>query len=215
MIKAKAGGMLIDIVSPKELINSSSDDINRIGIIVNDVVYPLRSKTDSRPGVYPVNRYLSFLRNPEENEIDNYKATDENIIDFNNSKSIQDIINAKNKYLQMESTILTSADNITTPIDDPDDSPEMLALKEAIRCKHIDIYKYEQRFGPNFNNDRRLMNKNSITLAKLKTMANALDMDISLTIKDKPGNIPNPIGKVITVSITDEFSDELEEKGDQ
>ena len=70
MIKAKAGGMLIDIVSPKELINSSSDDINRIGIIVNDVVYPLRSKTDSRPGVYPVNRYLSFLRNPEENEID-------------------------------------------------------------------------------------------------------------------------------------------------
>ena len=46
-------------------------------------------------------------------------------------------------------------------------------------------------------------------------MANALDMDISLTIKDKPGNIPNPIGKVITVSVTDEFSDELEEKGDQ
>ena len=215
MIKAKAGGMLIDIVSPKELINSSSDDINRIGIIVNDVVYPLRSKTDSRPGVYPVNRYLSFLRNPEENEIDNYKATDENIIDFNNSKSIQDIINAKNKYLQMESTILTSADNITTPIDHPDDSPEMLALKEAIRCKHIDINKYEQRFGPNFNNDRRLLDKNTITLAKLKTMANALDMDISLTIKDKPGNIPNPIGKVITVSVTDEFSDELEEKGDQ
>ena len=215
MIKAKAGGMLIDIVSPKELINSSSDDINRIGIIVNNVVYPLRSKTDSRPGVYPVNRYFSFLRNPEENEIDNYEATDENIIDFNNSKSIQDIINAKNKYLQMESTILTSADNITTPIDQPDDSPEMLALKEAIRCKHIDINKYEQRFGPNFNNDRRLLDKNTITLAKLKTMANALDMDISLTIKDKPGNIPNPIGKVITVSVTDEFSDELEEKGDQ
>ena len=150
-----------------------------------------------------------------QNEIDNYKATDENIIDFNNSKSIQDIINAKNKYLQMESTILTSADNITTPIDHPDDSPEMMALKEAIRSKHIDINKYEQRFGPNFNNDRRLLDKNSITLAKLKTMANALDMDISLTIKDKPGNIPNPIGKVITVSVTDEFRDELEEKGDQ
>ena len=115
----------------------------------------------------------------------------------------------------MESTILTSADNITTPIDHPDDSPEMMALKEAIRSKHIDINKYEQRFGPNFNNDRRLLDKNTITLAKLKTMANALDMDISLTIKDKPGNIPNPIGKVITVSVTDEFSDELEEKGDQ
>ena len=215
MIKAKAGGMLIDIVSPKELINSSSDDINRIGIIVNDVVYPLRSRTDSRPGVYPVSRYLSFLRNPKGEEIDNYAATDKNIIDFNNSKSIQDIINAKNKYLQMESTILTSADNITTPIDHTDDSPEMLALKEAIRSKHIDINKYEQRFGPNFNNDRRLLDKNTITLAKLKTMANALDMDISLTIKDKPGNIPNPIGKVITVSVTDEFSDELEEKGDQ
>ena len=215
MIKAKAGGMLIDIVSPKELINSSSDDINRIGIIVNDVVYPLRSRTDSRPGVYPVNRYLSVLRNPKGEEIDNYAATDKNIIDFNNSKSIQDIINAKNKYLQMESTILTSADNITMPIDHPDDSPEMMALKEAIRSKHIDINKYEQRFGPNFNNDRRLLDKNTITLAKLKTMANALDMDISLTIKDKPGNIPNPIGKVITVSVTDEFRDELEEKGDQ
>ena len=69
MIKAKAGGMLIDIVSPKELINSSSDDINRIGIIVNDVVYPLRSRTDSRPGVYPVSRYLNFLRNPKEKKL--------------------------------------------------------------------------------------------------------------------------------------------------
>ena len=82
MIKAKAGGMLIDIVSPKELINSSSDDINRIGIIVNDVVYPLRSRTDSRPGVYPVSRYLSVLRNPKGEEIDNYAATDKNIIDL-------------------------------------------------------------------------------------------------------------------------------------
>lgn len=211
MIKAKAGGMLIDIVSSKEVAIATSDDANRIGVIVGNTIYPLRSKTDDRPGVYPMNKYISLLRNPNEYEVNSYEVTDKNIIDFSNSKSIQDIINAKNKYLQMESTILTSADNITTPIDHPDDSSEMWALKEAIRCKHIDINKYEQRFGPNFNNDRRLLDKNTITLSKLKTMANALDMDISLTIKDKPGNIPNPIGKVITVSVTDE----LEERGDQ
>ena len=77
----------------------------------------------------------------------------------------------------------------------------MVALKTAVNNKHIDLDKYEHRFGENYANDKRLFNKNNISLGKMKTIANALDMDITLTIKDVP-DAPNPIGEVIEVKLT-------------
>ena len=77
----------------------------------------------------------------------------------------------------------------------------MVGLKKAIIQKHIDLDKYEQRFGDNYNNDRRLLEKDNITLTKLKTFAKALDMKLTLTFEDNGKNVPNPIGEPIRVTV--------------
>jgi len=68
--------------------------------------------------------------------------------------------------------------------------------------KHIDINKYAYRFGDNFNNDRRLFEKDTITLAKMKTIAEALDMDCYIIFEDREPGVPNPIGTQIKAKIT-------------
>ena len=78
----------------------------------------------------------------------------------------------------------------------------MKAMKEAINLKHIDIDKYEPRFGPNFNNDKRLLKKDSITFRKLKDVCEALDMKATLKLEDANPNVPNPIGKKIAIDLT-------------
>jgi hypothetical protein len=78
----------------------------------------------------------------------------------------------------------------------------MIALKQAVNQKHIDINKYAYRFGDNFNNDRRLFEKPTITLSKLKTIAEALDMSCYIIIEDKDKDVPNPIGSQVKVRIT-------------
>ena len=210
MKKAKVDGKIINIVSPQEIIrHGTNEDSSYTGVINDDdgIIYPVRNASDRRPGFYRVGCLYGKYKQPTKSEIDNYRATEDSVVDFSNKTHIQDIINAQNKLRNMESTVLTSTDNITIPVDKDTDRPEMLGLKEAIRCKHIDLDKHEQRFGLNYNNDRRLLDKNSITLAKLITYGNALDMEISLTFKDKSSNVPNPIGKEITVVVTDDPED--------
>lgn len=203
-VKAKVAGTIIDITDLDGISRATVDDNNYLGTILHGIVYPLRGVTDTRPGIYKCSNLYMRVVKPDRNEIDSYRATSESIVDFDDTKSIRDIITAKNKFRKMESTVLTSVDNITTPIIDPNDAPEMKALKEAIIAKHIDLNKYEARFGPNFNNDRRLLDKNSITLTKLKSMGDALDIEVSLTLRDKSPSVPNPMGKVITVTVTGE-----------
>ena len=204
MKKAKVDGRIIDIIDSKYAIShGSSDEVSNAGVIHEGIIYPIRNKNDNRPGYYIRSRWYGIYRQFNKQEEKEYIATEENIIDFSDKTKIRDIINTQNKLRSMESAVLTSADNITIPIDDQHDRPEILGLKEAIRCKHIDLDKYAPRFGANYNNDRRLLDKNSITLAKLIAYGNALDMEISLTFKDKSPDIPNPIGKEITVIVTD------------
>ena len=80
----------------------------------------------------------------------------------------------------------------------------MIAFKQAIIDKHIDLDKYEQRFGVNYNNDKRLLKKDSITFGKLRDMCNALDIKATIEFRDANPNVPNPIGRVITAEITGE-----------
>ena len=78
----------------------------------------------------------------------------------------------------------------------------MKALKQAITDKHIDLDKYESRFGPNFNNDKRLLRKNSITFGKLRSICDALDIRVTISIEDSAPDVPNPIGRTIIADIT-------------
>ena len=90
----------------------------------------------------------------------------------------------------------------------------MVGLKEAVIAKNIDLDKYEQRFGVNYNNDKRLFNRNTITMSKLKTMFDVLDMKATLIIEDKSEEVPNPMGKKIIVDLTTNNSAEGEEGTD-
>lgn len=198
--KAKIQDKILDIVDPYDYLrNPHKYSYGYNAIVDQGTVYPIRGKNDTRPGFYPGPVISKFVE-PDDSEKADYSA--ENIIDFDNVDSIKEVMRIQNKLKNAERSILTSTDNIFAPRIDPNDYPEMVGLKEAVTAKNIDLDKYEQRFGMNFNNDKRLFNKNSITMGKLKTMFEALDMKATLVIEDREEGIPNPMGKKIIVDLT-------------
>lgn len=198
--KAKINDKLFDVVSISEYNKNPDMYISDSTAIENDgLLYPIKKTMDNgKPGMFhtdPANFFIS----PSEEERSLYSS--DNIIDFN-GESIKDIIIAQTKLKSAERTILTSIDNLFIPHIDQDDEPEMKALKEAIICKNIDIDKYANRFGKNFPNDKRILKKDSITMTKLKSVMEALDMKGTIIIEDKDPNVPNPIGKKIIAELT-------------
>ena len=108
---------------------------------------------------------------------------------------------------ELERDILTSPDNIYVPPEDKNDSPAMKALKEAVIDKKIDLDKYEPRFGSNYNNDKRIFNKQNISLPMLVRMCNALDIKATLTLEDQNSDVPNPMNTSISVEVTSANND--------
>ena len=159
-----------------------------------------------RAGVYELGNVGYLIKYPDKRIEKEYKP---NVIDFNNVTTIQQFIDKQEKVKDVERDILCNPDNIYKPIIGENDSPEMKAIKEAIRAKNIDIDKYADRFGENFPNDKRKLKDDKITLFLLKRMAECLDMNVDLIITDKSPDVPNPIGIPIKVSLTGN-SDEVE-----
>ena len=166
----------------------------------NGMIYPVnRVYTEEIPSVYDAGPMLLYTT-PEGME-DNPDYQQDKIIDFEDVKNLQDSITKQAKLEQAERTILISPDNIFTPVPQETDTPEMALLKEAITKKRIDLDNYKQRFGSDYNNDKRLFDQNSITFFKMKRVCDILDIEITLTLKDKPG-APNPIGEALSSVIT-------------
>lgn len=201
MKKAVINGRMLDIVPIKEAIESTNESNNNIAIEANGCILPVRGSTDKRPGAYRAGSFYMKTVMPDSIELPNYRADDNHIVDFTKAEDIRGIIKAESKLRNLEVSRLTTIDNICAPRIRPDDAPEMVGLKKAIIQKHIDLDKYEQRFGDNYNNDRRLLEKDNITLTKLKTFAKALDMKLTLTFEDNSKNVPNPIGEPIRVTV--------------
>ena len=164
-----------------------------------NLVLPIKNRYDDGPGIV-IGNGVSYVEEPEEEELEDY--LDKSIIDFDNSKSIHDMMEKQRIVRTLERDILTSPDNIFMPKIFDDDSPEMKALKTAVLDKHIDLDKYEPRFGSNYNNDKRLFNKNTISLSMMKRMCEALDIEATLILADKNDDVPNPIGRTIEVKLT-------------
>jgi hypothetical protein len=164
------------------------------------MVLPVIGKLDDRIGIV-IGDAVSFYNEPKtEEEKNEYSSS--NIIDFNKANTMKDIIEKKEHVKSLENEIIVNSDNIFIPRIDDNDSNEMRALKEAVIAKQIDINAYAPRFGKNFANTKRLFNYNTISLGKLKSITDALDMKCTLTIEDKNQEVPNPINKVITADIT-------------
>lgn len=167
-------------------------------------IYPVVPTTSPNPGImFRSTSPFSYIRepDPEDTQYDR-----ENIIDFTDVKSYKEFIEKQNMVRDLERDILTTPDNVYVPPEDSNDTPAMKALKEAVTDKHIDLDKYEPRFGSNYNNDKRIFNKPNISLPMLVRMCNALDIKATLTLEDQVmedgSETPNPIGKVITVELT-------------
>ena len=198
--KAKADGKIYDLVDFTDYMTNRSIYMDEYTAIQQDeYVLPIRKKTDTRPGVYPSGPVAFFIL-PQEEEKQDYSA--QNIINFSDAETIKDIIEKQERLRNTERGILTTVDNVFVPKINDTDSPEMVGLKQAVIAKKIDLDKYEQRFGPNFNNDKRLFSKDSITMAKLKMMFDVLDMKGTLIIEDKSPDVPNPIGGQIIVDLS-------------
>lgn len=162
------------------------------------LVLPVKNRYEAGPGIV-VGNGISYVTEPDENK---EEYNQDKIIDFGNTKSIHDMMEKQRVVRSLERDILTSPDNIFTPKIFDDDSPEMKALKSAVLDKHIDLDKYEPRFGSNYNNDKRLFNKNTISLSMLKRVCDALDIEATLTLTDKNEDVPNPMNKTIEVKLT-------------
>ena len=210
--KAKIGDTIFDVVSVDEY--NSNPEFYRSGPVAvsggDGYLYPLRTNSnDMRPGFFDEGP-MQFFNPPRGHECPVY--SERNIIDFSRASSIKDIIAAQDKLADAEREILTTIDNLFIPPVNDDDTPEMGLLKQAITDKKIDIDKYESRFGQNFNNDKRLIKKSSITFGKLRNICNALDIRATLTLEDRSGDVPNPMGTRINVCLTDGFDNEDEDQ---
>lgn len=198
--KAKIGDAIYDVIDIEEYYRSPSSYGSFTAIRAGDgYVYPIRSKTDNRPGFYPTGG-LDFFKPPTDGESSTYST--QNIINFSEATTLREIIKAQQKLMNDERSILTTIDSVFAPEIQDDDTPEMKAVKTAIIDKHIDLDKYESRFGPNYNNDKRLLRKNSITFGKLRSICDALDMKATIIIEDAAPDVPNPIGRSISAELT-------------
>ena len=195
------------MIDESEFIRRSSLNPDIVASLAEDTaiekdwhVYPVTKQySKDVTGVTDLGKVLLYSLTEQDKSADEYKV--DNVIDFENVKSLQESISKQNQLMSAERTILVSPENIFTPVIKEEDTPEMKLLKQAICLKGIDLDNYKQRFGSDYNNDRRLFEQNSITFFKLKRLAEIMDMNVSLSLEDKPG-APNPIGEKLTIQIT-------------
>lgn len=185
-----------DFQNHKELYNNYFTAVD-VTICGERLVLPVRSPLDNKPGIYNKFPIYEIIKPNEDDKQYQYSS----VIDMSDSAVIDDLLEKQEQVRDIEREILTSPDDITVPNISSLDTPEMRGLKEAIKEKHIDINKYEDRFGINFANDKRLLKQHSITNKMLKRMLQNLDMKATIIIEDAGPDVPNPIGKQIRVDI--------------
>lgn len=163
---------------------------------------PLKMKLDSSPGLYQEG-CIYTCQFPTKDAADQFLSDKFTLIDFTDSSSVKDFLAKNNQIREMETkSVLTQSDTIFTPTIDDNDDPAMKAFKSAIIYKHTDLNNYSHRIGENFLNDKRILRTNSITLKKLISWCQSLDIEAELTLRDAPGAIANPMNKEISVILT-------------
>lgn len=199
--KGKADGRIYDVVDFNEYTNYIQNDIDGdIAVEEGDYIYPRRSANEDKPGVYTNDIYSEFKHPQTDEEKREYSI--KNVIDFD-SDTLADHIVKTTQLKNMEREILTSTGDIFTPPIHENDEPDMVALKKAVTAKGINLNNYAHRFEANFQNDRRLFNKNKMSMDKFKSFLDIFDMKATITIQDKNPDVPNPMGAVIEVDLND------------
>ena len=199
--KAKINGRVTTVVRPEDALNTESYQNKFTSVEIDGVILPVKKTYDpTSPGFYIMNQgKIGKIIYPNDEEREEFSS--QNAIDFSDVQNMKDLINKQEEVKRLESEVLSNSDNLFKPIPKENDSPEMKAMKEAICKKNIDIDAYADRFADNFNNDKRLLKGSSITISKMKSICDKLDIKVTLTLSDAANDVPNPIGQDITVDI--------------
>lgn len=171
-------------------------------IQIDDNIYPLIPKNSKDVGVYYKEGMLASFYNPPVTEEDKNEYSSSKITDYTKAESMRELMQKQDTIRSLEREILTNANNIFTPRISDKDSAEMKGFKEAVIKKGIDKAAYAPRLGPNAANDLRLFNDSEITLKKMKKIAKAFDMKVTMIFEDNNPDVPNPIGGPIVVEVT-------------
>jgi hypothetical protein len=197
-----------------DLVSPGSTCIERTTESGETILLPYKGKLKGdhkypeAPGVYNLGP-CAYTVYPDSDKVDNYKP--DKIIELNNKDGIKAILEAETQLTRLADPWITSPDNVTTIQIEEDDRPEVVGLKTAINEKKIDLDKYSARFGENYPNDKRQLKNSGITLKILERFCNNLDIEAVITFRDKNPNVPNPIGRDISISLTDGFVDSDDE----
>lgn len=176
-------------------------------VLLNRGLYP-ESGNATVPGIYNAG-CIDIVVYPEDEDISRYIP--EKIVDISNTTPMKEMLERSETMNHLDEPWITSPENITKFTIFEEDKPEMICLKTALNKKEIDIDKYSNRFGQNFPNDKRQLKNNSATLNIIKRFCKHMDMEALITLRDKNPNVPNPMGTEITISLTDDYSDEENE----
>lgn len=203
MRKAKINGKLMSVVDAgdyMENIEIYSPNCTAISVEEAGVVLPIIGKFDKGVGIHPTDGLFSRINMPSEEEREEYSL--DSVIDLAKCKDMAELIKTQQQIANIEYDMLTTVDNLFKPKIGENCTPAMRALKEAVIDKNIDIHKYSERYGANFNNNVRNFAKDDISLRMLELHCNVLDIKATLVLEDASDDVPNPIGHKISVELT-------------
>ena len=209
MKKISVGRKIYDVIDEKNFIRLCDtkpeimkDLAEDTAVEKNGTVYPVSyNYSENNLAVTDTGSVLLYS---DPNDFPNKEAyKSKNIIDFEHiSGGLSNKIRQAAKLEEAERSVLISKDNVYSVSVKENDTPEMKLFKEALNKKQIDIVSYKPRFQSDYSNDIRVIQGDSITFGKLKKLASIFDMDVEMTIKDKPGAV-NPIGDELHTKIND------------
>lgn len=211
MKKAKINGKLTTVTSLDAYReNPDSYFLGLTAIEFDDlgVVLPVKGKYEKGVGI-TVGTLFSRITMPSEEERPQYSV--DNIIDLSNVNNIKELMEKQELVRDIEYEMLTTIESKFSPTISDDDSPAMKAMKTAVIEKGIDINKYADRFGSNFNNDKRQFGKKTISMQMLERLCKGLDIKATLTLEDKDAGVPNPIKRKITVDLTEQQGGDVDD----
>lgn len=211
--KAAVDGRVVEVVEYEEYGKNKSLYEGRSDVSIpvkyknEDILLPLKGEYNGNPfspGVYSAG-CLDFFNYPEDGFVERYIP--KNTVTMTNTDNIRELIKLGNESRKLDEVFITTPDNITNIPIKENDQPEMIALKTALNSKHIDIDAYANRFGDNYPNDKRQLKSSSVTLNIVKRYCDNCDMEALLIIRDKSRDVPNPIGREISISLTEPIDD--------
>lgn len=207
MRKLKVDKNFFDLVSLEDYSNNPDMYDDKHTAIIDEkhnVALPVLTKTDTQSVGIRYGGLVSAVKLPETDEEHTKYSLDnpDNIFDMSHPKNYKEVIETSQKLRDAERDILLTVENQTKAIITDEDTPAMQGLKEAVNAKKCDINSYSNRFGSNFSNDKRILNETDISLKKLIKYGDSMDIDIDIVFRDKGPDVPNPIGRTITKTIT-------------